>query len=73
MALRWQRRHFGPDAMAYEGALLVGQVARYDVVEPGRTEVTGHYFVGFIHGDRVTQRCHPLEDAQRGVETTAGK
>lgn len=68
MALRWHVEHFGPGAVAFDGRLLVGQVARYDTAEPGRTEVTGHYFVGFIRGERVTDRCASLEDAEGAVE-----
>jgi hypothetical protein len=66
--LRWEVEHFGPGAVAFDGRLLVGQVARYDVVELGRTEVLGRYFVGFAGADRVTGRCETLEEAQQGVE-----
>ena len=68
MALRWEIEHFAPGAVAFDGQRLVGQVARYDIAEPGRTEVTGHFFVGFRSGERVTERCDTLEEAQRSVE-----
>lgn len=68
MTVRWERRHFDPGSIAYEGRILVGQVAKYAITEPGHTEILGHYFVGFVRGDRVTDRCETLEDAQEGVE-----
>lgn len=68
VALRWQVEHFGPGAIAFDGRFLVGQVARYDITEQGRCEVLGRYFVGFIRGERVTDRCETLEEAQAGVE-----
>lgn len=51
VALVWHRRHFGPGAVAYDGQLLVGQVARYDErVQPGTGEIVGHFYVGFVRG-----------------------
>jgi hypothetical protein len=72
VALRWHVEHFGPGAVAFDGQHLVGQVARYDIAEPGRTEVTGHFYVGFRTGERVTERCETLEEALLAVEGAAG-
>lgn len=30
MSLTWKRRHFDPGATTYDGARIVGEVARYD-------------------------------------------
>lgn len=69
MALTWERRHFDPGAVAYDGRRIVGQVARYDrTVRPGSVDVVGVYFVGFVGGDRVNGPCDTYDEARQVVE-----
>lgn len=69
MALTWHRGHFEHGAVAYEGARLVGQAARYDETDrPGSTNVVAHFFIGYVRGNPVTGRCPTLEEAQATVE-----
>ena len=71
--LDWEHRHHGPGLLAYEGARLVGQVARYDrTAGPGSVTIVGQAYVGFLRGERVTGDHTSLEAAQAAVERRHG-
>jgi hypothetical protein len=64
MAWRWDGAHDGsPHLLGFVGDRLAGQVARYDVVDGA-----GPGWVGFVRGERVTDRCGTDEEARRLVE-----
>lgn len=51
VTLTWHRGHFEHGAVAYDGATLIGQAARYDETDrPGSTKVVGHFYIGYVRG-----------------------
>lgn len=70
MAVKWERRHFGTGTLAYDAGFLVGQVAEYSHCHlcDGGDEHAGKFFVGFLRGHRVTDRCASIDAAQAVVE-----
>jgi hypothetical protein len=69
MSITWERRHESdPGLLAYEGRFIRGQVAMYGETDD-RLQSTGrHYWIGYLAGRPVTERCDDVTDACRRVE-----